>query len=289
MSKNIVLDGMVYRGVSTIEFPTEDGGTARMIETDSVPSGSVTITENGTHDVTGYAEAVVNVEAESGGSVGGYDINGLINRSQPSGDLVHTDPSATSFKPYAFSGCTGITSFESEHITTADTNVFSMCTGLKRVSLPKMTALKQNFFYNCSALESVNLPAVANINAATVFQQCASLKSISLPSANTATGMTIFQSCTALEFADLGFVTSVNAYLFDKCSALKTIVLRNTALVSLANVSAFNKTPFASGGTGGSIYVPSTLIDTYKSATNWSTIDGYGTITWVALEGSEYE
>lgn len=57
----------------------------------------------------------------------------------------------------------------------------------------------------------------------------------------------------------------------------------------LANVNAFANTPFKSGGAGGEIYVPSALIDTYKASANWSTLDGYGTVTWKAIEGSIYE
>ena len=67
------------------------------------------------------------------------------------------------------------------------------------------------------------------------------------------------------------------------------MILRRSSAVSLNNVGAFTGTPFDSGGVGGEIYVPSSLISTYQSATNWSTIDGYGTITWKAIEGSQYE
>ena len=39
--------------------------------------------------------------------------------------------------------------------------------------------------------------------------------------------------------------------------------------MTLKNISAFNSTPIKSGT--GYIYVPMSLVDTYKSATNWST------------------
>jgi hypothetical protein len=60
-------------------------------------------------------------------------------------------------------------------------------------------------------------------------------------------------------------------------------------VVKLINVSAFVSTPFASGGTGGTVYVPAALVETYKTATNWSTLYAAGTCNFVALEGSEYE
>lgn len=78
-----------------------------------------------------------------------------------------------------------------------------------------------------------------------------------------------------------------------------TVVLDSPILSILSNVIYFtsNSNVFASGGTGGTIYIPKSLYDhlgdgseyDYKAATNWSTIDSYGTITWAQIEGSEYE
>lgn len=67
MSKNIKLNDTDYTGISTVQLPTTDGGTASFKDTDEIttPSGSKTITENGTHDVTNFAEAIVNVVASS--------------------------------------------------------------------------------------------------------------------------------------------------------------------------------------------------------------------------------
>ena len=42
-------------------------------------------------------------------------------------------------------------------------------------------------------------------------------------------------------------------------------------------------------GTGGTIYVPQALLSSYPTATNWSVVHGWGTITWTAIEGSYYE
>lgn len=67
MSKNIKLNDTTYSGVSTVQLPTSDGGSATFKDTDEIttPSGSTTITENGTHDVSNFASAIVNV---AGGS-----------------------------------------------------------------------------------------------------------------------------------------------------------------------------------------------------------------------------
>lgn len=72
--------------------------------------------------------------------------------------------------------------------------------------------------------------------------------------------------------------------------SLKKIILRNSnAVVTLNNINDLNVTPFASGGAGGTLYVPSALIASYQSATNWSTILEYSTNSIEAIEGSAYE
>lgn len=84
---------------------------------------------------------------------------------------------------------------------------------------------------------------------------------------------------------------------FENCTNLTTLILRDTSICPLGATNAFDGTRFASGGTGGIIYIPKSLYDhlgdnsssDYKAATNWSIINGYGTITWAKIEGSQYD
>jgi hypothetical protein len=59
--------------------------------------------------------------------------------------------------------------------------------------------------------------------------------------------------------------------------------------VPLSSISSFNSTPFATNGTGGTVYVPQALIAQYQQATNWSVLHTAGTCSFAAIEGSEYE
>jgi len=73
-------------------------------------------------------------------------------------------------------------------------------------------------------------------------------------------------------------------------SSFGTLIIRSSTIMPLANVNAFsNATKFRSGGAGGTLYVPQSLVEGYKAATNWSTILGYSTNSILPIEGSIYE
>lgn len=105
-----------------------------------------------------------------------------------------------------------------------------------------------------------------------------------------------FYGCTSLSSLDLQS-SAITGGSLNNCSQLTVIVLRSSSIQALANLNAIANTPFKSGGSGGTIYIPKSLYDhlgdnsssDYKKATNWSTVDGYGTITWAKIEGTTYE
>ena len=84
----------------------------------------------------------------------------------------------------------------------------------------------------------------------------------------TSIGNSAFRDCTSLTSIDLPNVTSIGAYAFKDCTSLTSIILRSNTTCALSS-GVFTNTPISSGT--GYIYVPSTLVDSYKTATNWST------------------
>lgn len=149
--------------------------------------------------------------------------------------------------------------------------------------------LTAHAFNSRSSILSINMPNVTRINMS-VFASCSKMTEAHLPNLTECSNTGQFTNCTVLEFVDLGSVNTFSTSMFLNCAALKTIVIRRTSGVpSIQNINAFNGTPYANGGSGGKIYVPSALIESYKTATNWSALYGYGTVEFVPLEGSKYE
>ena len=86
----------------------------------------------------------------------------------------------------------------------------------------------------------------------------------------TSIGNYTFQSCKSLTTADFPLVTSIGSYAFQSCTSLTTLILhKSDAICTLSSTNVFNSTAIKSGT--GYIYVPSALVESYKSATNWST------------------
>lgn len=100
-----------------------------------------------------------------------------------------------------------------------------------------------------------------------------------------------FYGCSKLEALDWlgGQIAGSNAQ-FGNCVKLNVIVIRKSdGVCSLANTNAFTNTPFASGHSGGTLYVPQAVIESYQNATNWSTILAYTNNQILPIEGSIYE
>lgn len=109
-----------------------------------------------------------------------------------------------------------------------------------------VTKLRDYAFYTNSVIESIKLPSCTTIKSGT------------------------FNSCLSLVVLDLSQNISLASGCFSGCGKFAHLILRSTVLCPLSSSfsTTFSGTKIAQGM--GAIYVPSNLVDTYKSATNWS-------------------
>lgn len=81
-------------------------------------------------------------------------------------------------------------------------------------------------------------------------------------------GMSAFYSCKALTVVDVPNVTTIASQAFGECSALEALILRSSVIATLESSDSLKNSGIAKGT--GFVYVPSALVEGYKSATNWS-------------------
>ena len=101
-----------------------------------------------------------------------------------------------------------------------------------------------------------------------------------------------FMYCSNLNSVDFGAKVDISQEssnptqsAFANCASLYTLIFRGDTLSTIGRPSMLNGTPFETSGSGAHIYVPQALVNSYKSATNWSEYSEF----IVPLEGSVYE
>ena len=91
--------------------------------------------------------------------------------------------------------------------------------------------------------------------------------------------MGAFYECNSLTSVSFPNCTSIGSSAFRNCYKLSTVILNNSSVCTLSNSNAFTSTLYAgySNYYSGTpyIYVPSSLVDAYKSATNWTYFSKY--------------
>ncbi len=217
-------------------------------------------------------------------------------------------PNMKHFGQYMFRSCIALRDVSAPEAIYGGTDAFYGCTALESAIFPKMRFLVASMFGNCTKLTTISFSASLSDIASSCFCSCMALRDVSFPNVKSIGG-SAFQGCTALmtpsfpsatsigrsafynavvdklvlpsattlgsnitNFAaevDLSAKPSIVASAFAGDYNLMSLVLRNASQLTLANTNALTNTPIASGI--GHIFVPSELVDTYKSATNWAT------------------
>lgn len=164
-------------------------------------------------------------------------------------------------------------SYENAAVTEISERFFKDKDCLRSVSFPAVTKLNSYTFANCTALQSANFPALQSFEGTYVFQKCAALTEFITGTAfDSRLPAGTFVGCSALKKVDFRHVTvstGVQANAL-QCVGLETLIIRNTDDVPKLASNALSGATNIVNGTGY-IYVPSSMVEAYKAATNWST------------------
>ena len=197
--------------------------------------------KTGGTDPVAVSDMAAQIEGIQAGGGGDDVLDALIDRSI----TEISSSSATSIGSYAFYSCSSLTTANFPVATSIGTSAFQYCRSLTTANFPVATSLETSAFQNCNSLTTVDFPVATSI------------------------GTSAFQNCSSLTTANFPVATSIRTSAFQYCRSLKSLLLRNNKVCTLSNTNTFNSTPISSGT--GYIYVPSELIEQYKTANNWST------------------
>ena len=286
----------MYIDLVTINLcPGQGGGGVK-------PSGTLDISENGVYDVYSYASASVDVHpsaslSETYTSNGSYNITGEFN-----GGVIKVDVPAPQFVTETLNvsangtynpgqGVDGysqvvvdvpqsVTGYTEKDITEKAYGIINLDNSasfvaseafkdnktIQTVNLPYATTVNQNAFRDCVSLLQVNLPVCSKIGIL-AFGYCNSLSQVSLPVCSYI-NEDAFYNCPLLSQLILPVCSYIDYEVFGGCKSLSIITIGYSGVCNLNYSNAFNNTQITSST--GSIYVPASLVDAYKSAKNWS-------------------
>ena len=197
-----------------------------------------------------------------------YWNTGIINKDAfYSNEYIQSiETNATIINQWAFALCTSLSKVSLPVCGYISNYAFKDCISLFQVSLPMCSYVGLGAFQYCDALSQVILPVCSYIGA-DAFQDCYPLSQVSLPMCSYVGDMA-FWGCSSLSQVILPVCSYIGNGAFWDCISLSRITIGYSGVCSLSISNVFSSTKITSST--GSIYVPASLVNAYKSATNWS-------------------
>ena len=176
----------------------------------------------------------------------------------------------TSISNFAFNICYSLASITiPDGVTSISNFAFDYCYSLASITIPDgVTSISDFAFRYCYSLASITIPDGVTSIGNSAFNYCSSLASITIPDGVTSISDYAFNICYSLASITIpDGVTSIGSYAFNNCYSIAFYDFSShTSVPTLANTNAFRNIP-----ADCQIRVPTSLVDTWKAATNWST------------------
>lgn len=142
-------------------------------------------------------------------------------------------------------------------------------TQIASVNLPNVRRILNSYCFSyCKQIQEINLPSLYSMGTSctNTFDGCTALRKLNLGELEYLTGNN-FNNCTSLEELDLGAsITTIASNGLRYLTVIKKIIIRTPTVCSYYTTSA----SYDPTSADYRIYVPRALVDSYKTATNWS-------------------
>ena len=204
----------------------------------SVPSGSQTIRQNGTYNVSSKSQVVVTVP----------DVNTFLQNQVTDiyNNFLH------SIQKYAFYNKTNLESVEFPYVTSVGMGAFEGCSSLVHVDIPQLTTGSADVFKGCTSLRIISLTGVTSLSSG-FFEGCTSLKNYTYSDLYYL-GDRAFKNCSSLESITYKGTSLNTQDVFYNCTALKRLTFTRIETLDLINILSY-------------FYYPDLVIDTYTVST----------------------
>ncbi len=224
----------------------------------------VDTSEPGTSNVRSYSNAIQKIEIGNNVSkIGGAAFYKCYSLSS----ITIPNNSITSIGGSAFSHCYSLHSITiPKSVTSIGAYAFSDCTSLSSISIPDgVTSIETSPFNYCYSLSSLSIPNGVSIIPYQLCLHCTSLSSISIPDGVTLIDASAFSHCYCLSYIVIpSSVSRIADNAFDGCLSVSVYdFTSHTSVPTLSNINAFDST-------SAIIRIPSSLADSWTTATNWT-------------------
>ena len=237
-------------------------------------------------------------------TIGAYDY--VLHLENSTAFTEYHDNVITNIRPYAFYGSNvqvvdtpnvtsiGTNAFQNSKLEsinaplvtgTIGTSAFEGCNLLQGVNFPMVTAIGPYAFRNDTSLTHLHFENVTSMyNSSSALYGCSNLetvvfrKNVTLGTNTTTTfggnGKLSAFDMLSMDGNPAGNNWTIKANEFKDDHSLTTLVIRKPSGVQAILSGVFTNTPLTgyNGSYSGHVYVPEDLIESYKVATNWSTM-----------------
>ena len=176
------------------------------------------------------------------------------------------DDMLTSVGAYAFYGCAALETADLPNVATINREAFRGCSALENFNFSNVTTIG-HYAFDVTKFTSLYLPKCTSVGES-AFASCTSLRKVTKLAGSI--GKLEYDYCTSLEILDVHQATAIDWNVNRANKKFKALVIRTPSVCSAASSDILGNGCFTSGTAYA--YVPATLVDSYKAATNWSAI-----------------